>query len=286
MYLILENVGLGKAPATFERPPVIDPGEPLIATQLPGKPPVYERPIIQPPIPRPPIIQPPIPPRERPGADMYRFEGKYAYPLTAEAARTRPAALTAAPGFMWTKWIRPLEKYGFAWEWRFVPSPEQLVSAGPIVAAPLPPQANVVDVQQNKPNILPPAGDPNRLRIDPNEQAAQYYNIVTGEVTLGRRVFGTFHQQYKGPGWELGGQWYSLPPDDSGNWLIRAEAVRQGYISMTGQAGVQINRRLPEAYGAEASLSIRAPEKTIFGLSPLTIGGILLAAKFILGSKR
>jgi hypothetical protein len=179
-----------------------------------------------------------------------------------------------------------MEKYGFAWEWRFVPSPEQLVSAGPIVAAPLPPQANVIDVQQNKPNIIQAAGDPNRLRIDPNQEAAQYYNIVTGQVAIGRRVYsGGLTPQILG-GRTTPGQWYSLPPNDSGNWLIRAEAVRQGYISMTGQAGVQINPNLPSTYHLKADIGVDVPKTSIFGLSPLVIGGMLLAAKLIFGSKR
>ena len=286
MYMTLNNSGLGKAPSTFERPPVYVPTEPLVATQLPGKPPVYEKPVVQPPIVRPPVVQPSIPERERPAAGMYRFEGKYAFPLTAEAARARPPALTRTMFYSWVKKIRPIERYGFVWHWVYVPPPEELVSAGPIIAAPLPPQATVIGTNQNEPNIIQAAGDPDRLRIGQGEEAAQYYNIVTGEVAIGRRVFSQGVTPTVLGGRTTPGQWYSFPPDDSGNWLIRAEAVRQGYISMTGQAGVQVNQQLPEAYGADVSLSVRAPEKTILGMSPLLLAGIVLAAKFVFGSKR
>jgi len=217
---------------------------------------------------------------------MYRYDydRKYAYPLTAEAARNRPPALTRTGNCKWIKKIRPIEQFGFIWHWVYVSPPERLPSVGPKIAVPIPPQAPVVTQPPNEPNVIEPAGDPDRIRIGLYDEPLQYYNIVTGEVRRGCRTVDALCPMM------LGGKCvttaYSLPPDRSGNWLVRAEAVRQGYISMTGQAGVQVNPRLPEAYGADVSVSVRAPEKTIFGMSPLMIGGLLLAAKLVFGSKR
>lgn len=222
-----------------------------------------------------PVTPPSIPIESRPEAAHYRFEGNVAYPLDLTGANTPPPALTREMGYRWLKRIFPIQTYGFVWEWKFVPAPDQVVIGPPIVAAPPPSAGSTVTTPGgDRPNIVPPPPGANVYPIGPNDSAGQYYNITTGEVRSGRRVV-------------QNGISYSYPPDNSPNWILRDEAVRQGFISMTGYPVVQTNPAIPsDSYtpGAGGG-SMPAAEVQQAGLSPWLIGGLALGALFLF-SKR
>jgi hypothetical protein len=233
---------------------------------------------VKPPIIGGPVTPPGIPPESKPGGANYRFEGNSAYPLTAAGANTVPPALTNAAGYTWTKRIFPIERYGFIWEWKFVPAPSQVVIGPPIVSTPPPGGGSVVvNPGGDRPNIIPPPPGSNVYEIGPNDQAGQYYNITTGQVKQGRRVAGPQAQSVPPPPV----RWYSYPPDDSGNWLVRDEAVRQGYISMTGNAGVQVSSTVP----VDTFTGTPTDQPQQAGMNPWLIGGLAVAALLMFSGK-
>lgn len=235
-------------------------------------------PVIGPGGPAGPSVPPSIPIESRPEAAHYRFEGDRAYPLDLTGANTMPPALTRTAGYRWTKRIMPIETYGFVWEWKFVPAPDQVVIGPPIVAAP-PPSAGAVITKPggDRPNIVPPPPGAGVYPIGPNDSAGQYYNITTGAVQIGRRVAGPQGQSVPPPPV----QWFSYPPDNSGNWIPRDEAVRQGFISMTGYPVVQVNPAIPTDSYSGGSGAALEPAAAQAGLNPWLIGGLALGALFL-----
>lgn len=280
------------ATGTVPPPVVVKPpsgGGGTVTPPPPGKPPIPVKPpivVVKPPVGGGgPVTPPGIPPESKPGGQNYRFENNLAYPLTAAGAATMPAALTSAAGFKWIKKIFPIEKYGFIWEWKFVAPPSQVVIGPPIIAAP-PPAGSVITTPGNdRPNVIQPPPGGNVYAIGPNDEAGQYYNITTGQIKIGRRLPGPQAQSFPPPPV----QWFSYPPDDNGNWIIRDEAVRRGYISMTGNAGVQVNPAIPVdtgGYVVPTPGDAGPSDKPLLaGMSPWLIGGLAVAALLLFGKK-
>lgn len=226
------------------------------------------------------IIPPTIPIESRPEAAHYRIEGNRAYPLDLTGANAMPPALTGSAGYRWTKRVLPIETYGFVWEWKFVPAPEDVVIGPPIVSAPPPIAGDLVTIPGgNRPNIVPPPPGSNVYPIGANDSAGQYYNITTGEVRQGRRVAGPQAQSIPAPPV----QWFSYPPDDSGNWIVRDEAVRQGFISMTGYPGQQTSSSIPSDSYSDGGAVTNGVQQA--GMSPWLIGGLALGALFLFSGK-
>ncbi len=249
----------GKVTVTETKPPVIvvPVKPPTVDVTLPGK----------------PYIPPSIPPESKPGGSNYRFEGNLAYPLNQTGAQSMPPAMSNQAGWKWTKRIFPIERYGFIWEWKFVPPPESVVIGPPIISVPPAVGGDTVIPGGDRPNIVQPPGNANVYPIAADGSAGQYYNFTTGEVRQGRRLL-------------KNGIWFSYPPDDSGNWLIRDEAVRQGYISMTGQAGVQTAPGGGVVTGGAMPAVPTDSAVQQAGMNPWLIGGLAVAALFLLGGKK
>lgn len=272
---------------TVVAPPVVPP--PPVKPPSGGgpttPPPVIVQPPVKPPVIGGPVTPPGIPIESKPGSANYRFENNLAYPLTAAGAANKPEPLTRTAGFSWVKKIFPIEKYGFIWEWKFVPLPSQVVVGPPIIAAPPPVGGTVTTPGGDRPNIIQPPPGGNVYPIGANDPAGEYYNITTGQVKTGRRISQPMPSLMK----PAPVQWFSYPPDDNGNWIVRDEAVRLGYISMTGSAGVQVNPNIPVPMPyiapGDGAGGVVTDKPLLAGMSPWVIGGLAVAALLLFGKK-